>query len=61
MFPTFVTSFQDQAFAVLINLVGTVLGGFMTSLFGALANSFATGFLTPLFKALSDALIPGTP
>lgn len=46
MFPSFITSFQDQFIAVLINLVGTVLG----AAFNAVFNSFVTYVLTPLFE-----------
>ena len=52
MFPPFVQSFGDQFDAVLINLVGTILGGLATSLF----NAVSTGFLVPLFKGISAAL-----
>jgi len=52
MFPTFVTSFQDQFTAVLINLFGTIFGGFMTTVFTTIGN----GFFVPLLQALAKAL-----
>lgn len=52
MFPTFVTSFQDQFLAMLINVLGTVVGGFMTTLFNTVGN----GFFVPLLQALAKAL-----
>ncbi len=52
MFPTFVTSFQDQFFAVFINLVGTVLGSFMSTLFSTVGK----GFFEPLLLALTKSL-----
>ncbi len=52
MFPTFVTSFQEQLFAVLINLLGTVFGSFFSTLF----STIGTGFFVPLLSAIARAL-----
>ncbi|HWL93356.1 MAG TPA: hypothetical protein VNT79_07460 [Phycisphaerae bacterium] len=52
MFPTFVQSFGDQFFAVLINLVGTIGGAIFTSIIGALSSQI----LTPLFQGIAQSL-----
>ncbi|MBK8267282.1 MAG: hypothetical protein IPK83_02850 [Planctomycetes bacterium] len=52
MFPPFIDSFGNQFTAVIINVVGTVLGGVITGVF----NAFSTGFLAPLFKSIAAAL-----
>ncbi len=52
MFPPFVSSFGDQLFAVMINLVGTVASGLFNSLF----TSFVATVVTPWLKNLATGL-----
>lgn len=54
MFPTFVTSFQDQFLAVLINVFGTIVGSFFTQLFKTVGD----GLLLPVLARLINALLP---
>lgn len=49
MFPPFIDSFGNQFTAVMINMMGTVFGGFFTAVIGAFVNAF----LTPLFKGIA--------
>lgn len=56
MFPTFVTSFQDQFVAVLINLFGSIVGSFFTQLFKTVGD----GLLLPVLARLINALLPPT-
>ena len=46
MFPTFVSSFGDQFFAVMINMVGAVFTGVFNTLFSAIS----TTLIVPLLK-----------
>ncbi len=52
MFPSYVTSVQDQFIAVLINLIGTVLGGAF--------NSFISTFMSNLLGPFLEQFAPAT-
>ncbi len=52
MFPPFVDSFGNQFTAVLINMIGSVLGGFLNAIFG----SFVTIFITPFFENIASGV-----
>ena len=52
MFPPFINSFGDQAFAVIINFMGSALGSLFTILFTAFTNSI----LNPMLKSIAAAL-----
>ncbi len=52
MFPPVVDSFGNQLTAVMINLVGTVLGAVFTTIVGAFTNNI----IAPLFKSIAIAL-----
>lgn len=45
MFPPFVQSFGDQFFAVLINMIGSVLAGVFNTLFSAISTTLIVPFL----------------
>lgn len=52
MFPTFVQSFGDQFFAVIINLIGTISGAVFTSVVSALA----TNILAPILQGFAQSV-----
>ncbi len=48
MFPPFVSSFGDQFFAVMINMVGAVFTGIFNTLFSAITTTLIVPFLNSL-------------
>lgn len=54
--PPFVGSFGDQFFAVMINMIGTVVGGVLTSTINTLFSALSANVLAPIFKSLAQLL-----